>query len=168
MVWCKHSARNVLLCHLQTLWLLHIYIYFVWHLQKSKVLPCQRWCLCTLKGGQLGKLHCPGPSRHTAIHPQTNLSSRAALWRSPELNQPCEPREKTLLAAVPQHNLLPTRVVLHVLEGASSTPIPVGGTACAYFHAAIILAAGPDKALQQLEHPILLMCTGAFSSAWVI
>lgn len=88
--------------------------------------------------------------------------------QSPELHQPCEPREKTLLAAVPQHSLLPTRVFPHVPEGASSAPIPVGGTAYAYFHAAIILAARPDKALQQLEHPILLMCIGAFSSAWVI
>lgn len=120
-----------------------------------------------IERGAAGKVTLPR-SFQTYCHTSSNLSSRAALWRSPELNQPCEPRKKTLLAAVPQHNLLPTRVVLHVLEGASSAPIPVGGTACAYFHAAIILAAGPDKALQQLEHPILLMCTGAFSSAWVI
>lgn len=88
--------------------------------------------------------------------------------QSLELHQPCEPREKTLVAAVPQYSLLPTRVVPHVPEGASSASIPVGSTACAYFHAAIILAAGLDQALQQLGHPVLLMSNGAFSSAWVI
>lgn len=166
MVWCEHSARNVLLCHLQKLWLLQIYIYFVWYLQKSKVLPCQKWCLCTVKGGSW-------ESYTAQVVPDTvpyspSLSSRAALWQSLELHQPCERREKTLLVAVPQHSLLPTRVVPHVPEGASSALIPVGGTACAYFYAAIILAARLDQALQQLEHPMLLMCTGAFSSTWVI
>lgn len=120
---------------------------------------------CAHGKGAAGKVTLPR-SFQTYCHTSPSLSSRAALWQSPELHQPCEPREKTLLAAVPQHSLLPTAP--HVPEGASSAPIPVGGTACAYFHAAFILAAGLDQALQQLEHPVLLMCTGAFSSTWVI
>lgn len=100
--------------------------------------------------GQLGKLHCSGPSRCTATHPQT--SAAGLLYAISRASPALEPREKTLLAAVPQHSLLPTRAVPHVPEGASSGPILRGGTACAYFHAAIILAAGLDQALQQLEH----------------
>lgn len=78
MVWCEHNARNVLLCHLQKLWLLQIYIYFVWYLKKSKVLPCQKWCLCTVKGGSWESYTAQvvpdtvpySCSRHSAILPK--------------------------------------------------------------------------------------------------
>lgn len=59
-------------------------------------------------------------------------SSGAALRQSAELHQPCERREKTLLAAVPQEGLLPATAAPQVPRGASGASIPVGATARAY------------------------------------